>query len=288
MAVNLWPLLLIAAGLGILFAGRSPWFGALLGLLIVAIIFVAAYAGGQLGLRSEPVWPFETGFIQIGEMGGERIVGSGNVITENRPVGSFDRVRLEIDANLEIQQGAAESLSVSADDNILPVLVTEVSGGELVIRIKPFTSVRPSQSIDIDITVRDLEELSFSSSGKMLVHPITTNALRLNLSSSGDIEIEELQTDRLSANLSSSGDILVKGAAGQLDLNISSSGDFLAGDLRVQEAEVDISSSGKAELWILENLDVNLSSSGDVSYFGSPQVDQNTSSSGRLIPLGEK
>jgi hypothetical protein len=288
MVLNLWPLLLIAAGLGILFGGRSAWLGALLGVLIVGVIFAAVFAGGQLGLRSQPVWPFETGFIQFGDVGGERIVGSGNIITENRPAGSFDRVSLEIDANLEIQQGAAESLTVSADDNVLPVLITEVSGGELVIRIKPFTSVRPSKSIDIKLTVRDLEEVSFSSSGKVLVHPLRTNELLIHLSSSGNIEFEEIQTDKLTADLSSSGDILVKGTARQLDLDMSSSGSFLADELQVQEAEANLSSSGDATLWVVDNLDVNLSSSGNVSYYGSPRLDQNTSSTGRLIPIGEK
>jgi MFS family permease len=286
LLLNLWPLLLIAAGLGILFRNSSPWFGALLGVLVVAAIFVVAFAGGALGLRSGPIWPFETGLVQIGDV--ERVIGSGNVITENRTVSDFNRVRLEIPADLEIQQGSAEALTVSGEDNLLPLLLTEVSGGELAIRFKPFTNARPTEPIKITLTVKDLEELDLSSSGDVLIHPITTGDFKLGLYSSGNIEIEEIQAEQVRADISSSGEVLVKGSARQLDLNISSSGSFQAEDLQVQDAEVNLSSSGEATIWVLENLDVAISSSGTITYYGNPRIKQNNTSSGRLISRGEK
>jgi hypothetical protein len=285
MLLNLWPLLLIVAGLGILFRSRSPWFGAILGALVVAVIFVVAFAGGSLGLSSAPLWPFE---IQIGDIGGELVAGSGKIISENRPVSGIERVRLEIPANLDIQQGSAEALTVTGDDNLLPLLLTEVRGGELTIRLKPSTNARPSQPIEINLTVKNLDELSNSSSGKVTVGPLTTGDLRLHLSSSGSVEIEDVQADQITVELSSSGEILVAGTAQRLDLGLSSSGSFQGEDLQVQIAEVRLSSSGNATVWVLENLDVNISSSGNVTYYGDPEVNENITSSGRLISRGEK
>lgn len=284
--LNLWPLLLIVAGLGILFRSRSPLFGALLGVLVVAVIFVVAFAGGALGLKPAPVWPFETGLIQIGDV--ERVTGSGNVITENRPVNGVQRVRLEIPANLDIQQGSAEALTVSGEDNLLPLLLTDASGGQLVIKFKPYTSVRPTQPLEIKLTIENLDELAVSSSGNVTVHPLMTSDFHLGLYSSGNVEIEGIQADQIKADLSSSGDILIKGSARQLDLNISSSGSFQADDLQVQDAEVRLSSSGEATIWVIENLDVNISSSGNVNYYGNPRVNVHITSSGRLISKGEK
>ncbi len=286
MLVNLWPLLLIVAGVGVLFRSRSPWMGAILGLLVVAVIFVVAFAGGRLGLSSVPYLPFENGIIQIGD--GEIVSGSGNVITENRPVSGFGRVRLEIPANLDIQQGSAEALSVSGEDNLLPLLITDVSGGELVIKFKPFTSARPTRPIEINLTVKNLDALALSSSGNVTVHPITTGDFHLGLSSSGKVEIEEIQADQITVDVSSSGEILVKGTANRLDLNITSSGSFDAGDLQVQDAQVRVSSSGEATIWVVENLDVNITSSGNIAYYGNPRVNQDITSSGRLISKGEK
>jgi hypothetical protein len=288
MVVNLWPVLLIVGGLGILFRGRTPWVSAVLGLVVVVVIFVAAFAGGQLGLKSEPFWPFETGFIQVGNLSGERITGSGNVATENRPVSGIKRVSMDISGNLEIQQGATESLTISGDDNILPLLVTDVRGGELAIRFKPFSNIRTSKPIQISLTVKNLEGLNLSSSGKVTVKPITTGDFRLSLSSSGDIEIEEIQADKITAQLSSSGDILIKGSAQQLDLHLSSSGSFQAGDLQIQKAQVGVSSSGDVTIWVVDDLEVNISSSGNVYYYGNPSVQSNLSSSGDVISKGQK
>jgi len=285
MLLNLWPLLLIVAGLGVLFRSRSPWLGAILGVLVVAVIFLVAFAGGSLGLSSTPFWPFE---IQIGDTGGELVTGSGNVITENRPVSGINRVRLEIPANLDIQQGSAETLTVTGDDNLLPLLTSDVSGGELVIKFKPFTSARPTQPIEVKLTVKNLDELSNSSSGKVSVQSLTTGDFHLSLSSSGNVKIEGIQAEQITAELSSSGEILVAGTARQLDLSLSSSGNFQGEDLQVQDANVRLSSSGNATVWVLENLDVNISSSGNVTYYGDPRVSENTSSSGQLISKGKK
>lgn len=288
MVVNLWPLLLIVAGLGVLFRGRSPWFGAALGVLLVAVIFVAAFAGTQLGLKSASYLPFDIGAIEFGEFSGERIVGSGNVITENRPISGIDRVSMTISGNLEIQQGATESLTVSGEDNVLPLLLTEVRGDELVIRWKSNTSIQTHRPPLIKLTVKNLREVNFSSFGKVTVGSITTGDFLLTLSSSGDIEIDGIQADKITANLSSSGNALIKGRASQLDLRVTSSGSFQGGDLQVQRAQVRVSSSGNVTVWVVEDLVANITSSGDVAYYGSPSVKQTITSSGNLISKGNK
>lgn len=288
VVVNLWPLLLIVAGIGILFRGRTPWVGAILGVLVVVAIFVTAFAGQQLGLKAVPSWPFDNSSFQIGNFSGERITGSGNVITENRPVGSFNRVRMEIYGTLEIQQGTAESLTITGEDNILPLLVTDVQSGELVIKFRPNTSIITIRPVQISLTVVNLAELDNSSSGKVTVGPIKTDDFQVTSSSSGNIGIEQIQADKITAVLSSSGNITIKGSANELDLRVSSSGSFQGGDLQVQKAGVRLSSSGNATVWVIENLSANISSSGNVNYYGNPSVNQSTTSSGRLIFKGEK
>ena len=286
--VSLWPVLLIVAGLGIMLRGRSPWLGAVLGILVVAAIFVAAFAGNQLGLRSTPYSLFDIGTFELGDFSGERIAGSGNVITEDRPVSGIGRVSMTIPGNLEIQQGAAESLTVSGDDNILALLATDMRGDELVIRWKSNANIRPLRPLQIKLTVRDLQALTSSSSGKVTVGSLTTGDLRLALSSSGDVEMDALQADNVTANLSSSGDILIKGSANRLDLQLTSSGSFLGADFQVRQAGVRVSSSGNATLWVIEHLNVNITSSGNVAYYGDPAVLQTITSSGNLIPRGKK
>jgi len=67
MMLNLWPLLLIVGGVGLIFRSRSPWVGAILGILVVAGMLTIGLAGGQLGLPSQPAWFADIGAIQFGE-----------------------------------------------------------------------------------------------------------------------------------------------------------------------------------------------------------------------------
>ena len=286
--LNLWPLLLIVAGAGIILRSRSPWTGAVLGLLVVAGILVVGFAGAQLGLSAQPVWLSDFVTIEFGDGPSQLVGGSGKLVTEDRPVSGVSRVELAIPADLEIQQGATEALTVTGDDNVLPLLMTVVSGDKLTIRYKPQVNVHTFSRPQLSLTVKDLSEVRVSSSGNIKVGSITTSDFKIELSSSGDINIQGLQAEDITAELSSSGNIIIQGNANALNLSISSSGSFQAGDLKVQKAVIRVSSSGDVTVWVVENLDANISSSGDIAYYGKPVVHQNLSSSGTLIPKGDK
>ncbi len=285
---NLWPVLLIVAGIGVIFRHSTPWIGAILGVILIAGVLVIGFAGTQLGLASGFDWINNIGTIQFGNVTGETVTGSGHIISETRQVSGVSRVELSIDANLEIKQGAAESIIVTADDNILPILQTNVVAGTMNIRYQSLTNVRGFHQPKLVLTVKNLNGLRLSSSGTVTVAPLTTGNFNIDLTSSCNLNIQNIQADKITTNISSSGDIDIQGVANSLDLHVSSSGNFNAGNLQVQTASVTLSSSGDITLWVIKNLSVNISSSGDVMYYGSPTVNQHISSSGQVISKGNK
>lgn len=288
MMLNLWPMLLIVGGVGLIFRTKSPWIGAILGVLVVAGMLFIGLAGGQLGLPSQPPWFTDLGSIQFGDVEEQLITGSGTLVTENRPINGVDRVELAIPAKLEVQQGAAEELNITADNNVLPYLTTNVRGGELVIGYQPQVNVRPSQPPLITLTLKDLEGVQVSSSGSMQVGSFSTEDFNIGLSSNGRIDIQELQAEDINAELTSSGVIIIRGEANTLDLEVSSSGSFQAGDLKVQKADITLSSSGEVTVWVTEDLRAKIFSSGNIYYYGNPTVHKNLTGSGKVIPKGDK
>src|SRR3990170_5909134 len=62
--------------------------------------------------------------------------GSGNVVTEERDVSDFHKIHLSGIGNLIITQGEEESLTIEADDNIMPLISADVSGERLTISFK--------------------------------------------------------------------------------------------------------------------------------------------------------
>jgi hypothetical protein len=206
--------------------------------------------------------------------------GSGNVVSETRDVSGFDRVLLWDSGELNITQGAAESLTVEAEDNVIGRVTTDVRGDTLEIGFKggwwwPF---RPSGRVVYDLTVKELSGLEVSGSA---------NQLDLEVSGSGDVEIERLDADRLVVDSSGSGRFEMSGQVAVQEVKISGSGKYEAEALQSEAVTLEISGSGSATVWATDSLDVKISGSGRVDYYGSPRVNQEISGSGRITGLDD-
>jgi Putative auto-transporter adhesin, head GIN domain len=189
--------------------------------------------------------------------------GSGNVVTETREVSGFTKVDLSGTGEVTINKTGTESLSISAEDNILPRLTTEVNDGTLTLGTKRGTAIFPTKPITYTVTVKDLTGLTVSGSGT--------------------VRIPNLETSALAIKISGSGTITANGTVNDQDLEISGSGRYEADQLTSKKVRADISGSGTASVLATDTLDVTISGSGTVSYSGNPQIMQNISGSGRLI-----
>ena len=110
--------------------------------------------------------------------------GSGQLTTESRPVSGFTKVELSGTGELTIEKTGTESLSISAEDNLLPRLTSEVSNGTLSLGTEPNTTIVPTKPITYSVTVKDLNGLAVSGSGNIQVqmsrqlHSVSRSAAR--------------------------------------------------------------------------------------------------------------
>src|SRR5438874_6398754 len=54
------------------------------------------------------------------------VKGSGNIVSEVRDISGFDAVELKSIGMVTIEQGDREGVEITADDNLLPEITTEV------------------------------------------------------------------------------------------------------------------------------------------------------------------
>jgi hypothetical protein len=228
------------------------------------------------------------GLTSCADLGGWRTVrGSGTTVSEARTVSQFDKVSVSGSGQLQISQGPEEALTIEADDNLLPLIKSEVINGHL--RIGPDrVNLHASKPIQYQLKFKNLNALHLSGSLKAEAGPLKTETLALHVSGSGGIEIGTLETSELSTDVSGSGDTHVAGRARVQRISISGSGIHQASNLECNEATVGISGSGHAALWVKEALTANISGSGEVEYYGSPRIASHTSGSGRVRSRGDK
>lgn len=193
------------------------------------------------------------------------IEGSGNRITESRTVSGFSAVELSGRAEITIVQGEREALTITADDNILPLLTSHVNDGRLELGVEPGSGISMDGPVVYALTVIDL------------------TALRM--SGSGTITITDLTTPELTVDVSGSAEVTATGTAADQHFAISGSGRVDSAGLAGDSVTVSIAGSGSATVYASDSLDVTISGSGTVTYLGDPErVTQNVSGQGSINP----
>lgn len=187
---------------------------------------------------------------------------TGGVTSEPRNVSDFNEVELRGVGNLSIQEANNESLTVEAEQDVLPKIRTEVDNSRLIIGPEPNTIINTTEPINYRLTVKDLNALEVSGSG--------------------NVEAEGIDSDELAVTISGAGDVEISGKVDSQDVEISGSGDYRAEDLESKEAKIDVGGSGSATVNVSDELDAEVSGSGSVEYVGSPIVNQEVSGAGKV------
>jgi hypothetical protein len=284
---HIWPYLIIAAGVGLILKPYWAFTNIALDVLIVAGAVLAILFAPRLGWDN----PAFLAFANHGEVFfGPTERGSGNVITQAREIGAFDSLKVEYPARVLITQGEAVTLEISAEDNLLPGLKTQVNDGTLEIfyRKTGEKNILPTRPVTLNITVTDLNSIDFSSAGELTIDGLTTDRLRVNLSGAGNLELKDIDAKELSVNLSGAGSMTASGTGNNLDVNISGFGDLKAGNLHSHTARVTISGAGSATVWADERLNVNISGAGSVNYHGAASVSKQINGLGGVNHVGDK
>jgi hypothetical protein len=238
---------------------------------IRAAIVCGVFLAGLAAVQAEGI--FETG---------RWISGSGIVKTQARSVPSFTAVQLDGVGEVTVSQGLVQSLAIETDDNILPVVTTEVRGSVLYLGIERGTHVRNLTRLEFRITMPVVTGLTIAGSGS--IHGGTllrTDELSLDIRGSGSVDAR-LDAGKLRASIGGSGSISVEGTAEKLSVLIDGSGGYLGRDLRSADAEVHVNGSGDVTVFASRTLSVDVAGSGSVSYGGGARPTIHTSGSGSV------
>ncbi len=196
--------------------------------------------------------------------GPNSIVGSGNVIGQSRTVSGFHGVSLSGAGRLIVDRNGFESLTITAEDNLLPYLTSRVSGGLLELGTTPGVSLNASREILYEVSARTFDELV--------------------LSGAGDIELMGLDTPYFRTTISGAGNVIAFGEATEQHVTISGAGRYDAEGLDSRVAHITVSGAAFARLRVSGELHVSISGAGTVEYYGDPVV--HVSGEGSVRRLG--
>ena len=182
--------------------------------------------------------------------GDETVVGSGVLASEERDVRDFHGVLAAGVGRIEIRHGATESLRITTDDNILPILTSRVAGGILILGADaPFQN---THDVRFEITVRELDSLTLA--GVLAV------------------EIHDLDTDRFDVEIGGVSVVTVAGRADHQKVLIAGVSRYDARDLTSRTVSIDIAGPSSAVVRVSDTLTGTCAGGARLEYIGNPSV----------------
>lgn len=176
------------------------------------------------------------------------VKGSGKVVEETRNLAPFSKIESQGSTDVVVTIGSPSRVVVKADDNILPLITTSVTGDSLLIGSRGNYST--GANIQVLVTVPSLTSLELAGSGTLAVSGLQEQTFRVGLSGSGDIT--------------------AAGTASEVNVSIAGSGDVHLFGLIAQNGQVSVTGSGDIEVHAVQSLNASVMGSGDILYEGNP------------------
>jgi hypothetical protein len=210
---------------------------------------------------------------------GER--GNGNVIKQERKVTSFDAIEVSGAFDVVLSLGSSQSVYVEADENLMPLIRTEVVGSTLKIDNKK--PIHDSKSLKIFITFTDLKRIEVSGAVDISSqNKLTLSDLAIEISGATDAKLD-LAVQKLDISSSGGSKMNFTGMANKMNLDVSGAVELHAYDLMTEVTSISISGAGEAEINVAKELYAEISGAATVRYKGDPaKIDSNVSGAGSI------
>jgi hypothetical protein len=192
---------------------------------------------------------------------GRKIRGNGILRTETRDLPAFEAMACDGAYEIIVEYQAKQGFTLDADENLLPLIKTEVKNNSLHIYTEG--NLQPSKEIRILAGIPKLSEFLVQGSVQGEIRSIDSSAFILDVKGSSKL------------NLS--------GKTAELKINISGSSNIDASSLLAEKAKVRIYGSGDIHVYTTNTLDAQINGSGTIKYTGNPSnVTQGINGSGKI------
>ena len=188
------------------------------------------------------------------------VLGSGKLLKEKRNLGSFNSISTEGAFDIEVVCQKPQEVEVGGDDNILPLVSTEVSNN--VLHVRNLRNYSTSEPLTLRISVLDL--------------------IAINSSGAGTIEVSGLNNDRFEIDVNGAPTIKASGETKALKIDANGAGNIDTHKLRAARVDVDSKGVSAVEVYAREQLDVTVSGPSHVTYRGNPVVNKTVQGPGSV------
>ena len=212
---------------------------------------------------------FVSSFFSFGRTGarifsfsfGSGVRGSGKTAVETRDVTGFTGVDVGGVFQVEITAQKDFSVQIEGDDNLVPLVKTEVRGG--ILRIETGQRVSPSNALRVRISAPNIDNIEASGVA--------------------NVDLSGVKNGNLHVDTSGASKINIAGETSDLTAEVSGASFINAEELTAQNAIVGASGASRVSVFALNRLEGDASGASRIIYSGNPKsVDKRSSGAGSV------
>lgn len=235
---------------------------------------------------------------------------------ETRPVSGFTGIDASSVFDITVAKGNTESLTIEADNEVMPYVRSEVQNGVLHLYLDNKKDIRDIKLLKATLVMKDLDNVSLSGACKLtagdlftpdkfkagcsgaskLTVSLITKQLGVEMSGASQIQIKanvsgdtninasgtskiqgELKTGNINFDSSGACSIELTGSSTDMKVNSSGTSNLNAKNFPVKTATVEASGISKVTVNVIDALNVNSSGLSTVNYTGSSTIVLNSS-----------
>lgn len=239
--------------------------------------------------------------------GGSR--GSGTAVSQERAVGPFARVLVGDALQVKLTERAPESISVTADDNLQELIITEVKDDVLTLTVKEHTHLLPSAPIVIEVPRAQVNWVNASGAAKVeSAAGLLCTGLAIDASGAASVTLDSLDGDEVWVRASGASQVNVRslksgkthlklsgasrvdfttGSFGALDADASGASVLSAKPVVAGDAALDVSGASTVRLSVTGALTGQASGASRVEVSGTPSSRALETSGGSSVAFDE-
>lgn len=189
------------------------------------------------------------------------VKGSGNMASEKRSVSDFKGVDVSGIFQVEITAQKDFSVEVEADDNLLPLISTEVRDGVLYIETEK--RVNTGNPLRVRISAPDINKLEATGATNVTISDLKNNSIAVDSSGASKVKIS--------------------GQTAKFNVDVSGATKVDAAELTAENAFIDASGASNVSVNVTGTLKTEASGASHVTYTGSPsEVIKKTNGAGSV------
>ena len=197
--------------------------------------------------------------ILVGFTGLAQIKGNQDVETRTFPFENVETIKIDLYANITIDNSAAEGLEITAESNLFKYIDTEIVDG--TIHFSQLKWIQPTQKISIKIGAPNLKRVVHDTHDKTIITNVNNEILRVN------------------ANI---GKVIIEGKTEELRLG-TERGHIDASNIEAEKVFVNLWDSGTIKVNPIQYLWADVSNDGKLLYTQLPKDNNIKTKSGGIV-----